>query len=323
MSRVAVLGPTTLLGREVRDLLDKHRDRWTEVILLATSEEEVGTVTESGGAAALVSEASPVSLEGVDLVISCGALEEDLPRVEARAPGAGAILVSPAATSGHGTPVVTGINPEDAIGGVVIVSPHPAAIALSYLLAPLTELGLAGASATVIQPVSMFGDQGLADLLSQTRDILAMVGDRRETIFDRQLAFNLYPAPEGSAALADLVRGVTGLEAPIAVDTVQAAIFHGLSINLFVRFDEDPGEDRLRESLAAQTHVTVREPEAAGGEEPDQEPGPIDVAAHEDVLVGSLRADPGAPGGYWIWAVMDNLTRGGALNAVEIAERVG
>ena len=50
------------------------------------------------------------------------------------------------------------------------------------------------------------------------------------------------------------------------------------------------------------------------------EPGPVDAAAREEVVVGSVRPDAGAPGGYWIWAVMDNLTRGGALNAVEVAE---
>lgn len=322
MTRVAVLGPTTLLGREVRDLLDARRDRWTEVLLLATGEEEVGTVTESAGAAALVTEGTPEALEGVELILACGALEQDLPLVDKRPPGTSAILLSPAATSEHGTPVVVGVNPEVATAGEVIVSPHPAAIALSYLLAPLADAGLEGASATVIHPVSMFGDQGLDDLLNQTRDILAMVGERRDTVFDRQLAFNLYPAPEGSSALAGLVHEVTGIGAPLAIHSMQAPVFHGLSISLFARFAEDPGEERLREALNAQTHVTVRELEPAGGEEPEPEPGPIDAAARDDVLVGSLRADRGAPGGYWIWAVMDNLTRGGAANAVEIAERL-
>jgi len=322
MTRAAVLGPTTLLGREVRNLLGARRDRWTEILLLATSEEEVGTVTELAGAATLVTEATPEALDGVDLLLACGPLERDLPLIEKRPAGTSAILLSPAATTEHGTPVVVGLNPEAATAGEVIVSPHPAAVALSYLLAPLANMGLEGASATVIQPVSMFGDQGLDDLLNQTREILAMVGERRKTVFERQLAFNLYPVPEGSAALAGLVRGATGIDAPLAIHAMQASVFHGLSISLFARFGEDPGEERLREALAAQTHVTVRELELEDGEEPEPEPGPIDAAARDDVLVGSLRADRGAPGGYWIWAVMDNLTRGGALNAVEIGESI-
>ena len=64
--------------------------------------------------------------------------------------------------------------------------------------------------------------------------------------------------------------------------------------------------------------LNVVNPSAAAGDVP----APIDAAAQEEVLVGSVRADPDYPGGYWIWAVLDNLVRGGALNAVEVAELV-
>jgi len=166
----------------------------------------------------------------------------------------------------------------------------------------------------------MFGDKGLEDLLDQTRGILSMTGERGDSVFGRQLAFNLYPTPDGAGALAELVQGVTGLAIPLAVHTMQGPVFHGVSTSLFVRFPEgesDPGESAILERLATQKHVTVAMREVDG-----PQPGPVDAAAREDVLVGSVQADAGAPGGYWIWAVLDNLTRGGALNAVEVAERV-
>lgn len=317
MTRVAILSPATLLGREVRDLLE-GRGLADDLDLLSADEEEVGTVTESRGAATLVAAATAEALADADLVFACGPLEVDEPLVEARPEGATAILLSPSATVDHGQPVVAGVNPEAAAAGAVLLSPHPAAISLAHLLAPLGGLGLEGATATVVLPVSMIGDRGLEDLLEQTRDLLAMTGEQRPSVFDRQLAFNLYPAPEAGGGLAELVRAVLALPAPLAIHPLQGAVFHGVAVSLFVRFEEDPGLERVREALAGQEHVAMHDVDAEGG----APPGPTAAAAREEILVGSIHSAAGAPGGYWIWAVMDNLTRGGALNAVEIAERV-
>lgn len=323
MSHVAIVGPTTLLGREVRDLLDPRHELAGKLTLLAASEEEVGAVTEARGRAALVAAADLETLEDVDLLFACGDVETDLPVVARRPPGATAILLSRGAGPEHGRPVVSGIEgaglgPESGEAGEVLVSPHPGAILLAHLLAPLAGLagGVQDAAATLIQPVSMLGDRGLEDLLDQTRDLLAMTGERRESVFERQLAFNLYPTAEGSAGLPELVRATTGFESPLAIQVLQAPVFHGLACNLSVRFDAEPGEETLRRALEAQRHMALAEAEAA----PGSLPGPIESAARADVLVGSVRPDPSAPGTYWIWAVLDNLTRGGALNAVEIAE---
>lgn len=332
MTVIAILGPTSLLGKELHEELGRRPHLWDRLELIAASEEEEGTVTESAGAAALVTTAEPGKLAAADLIFACGTIEHDLPLVRRRLDegdgGATAILLSAGATIEHGEPVVSGVNPDAATGGTVLVSPDPVAIALAYLLAPLARpapsggLGAAEAVATVVLPVSAFGGQGLDDLFEQTRDILAMTGERRSTVFDRQLAFSLYPASTGLASapgrghLAALVRRTAGIELPLAVQALQGAVFHGVSLSLFVRFDEDPGEEAVRRALAAQQFVTVSDADA----EPGEVPAPIDAASSEDVLVGTVRPAPEIEGGYWIWAVMDNLTRGGALNAVEIAE---
>jgi len=324
MTHVAILGPTTLLGQELRQALERRRHLWDRLTLLAGSAEEEGTVTESAGAATLVAAATPDALADADLIFACGVLENDLPLVRRRveAGGATAILLAPEARAEHGLPVVAGIGPDAPPAGAILVSPHPAAIALAYLLAPLAgpsaPFGAAGASATVVQPASMLGSQALGDLLDQTRDLLTMAGDRRKSVFARQLAFSLYPVPEGSGGLAELARRASGTDLPLAVQVLQGAIFHGLSCSVFVRFASDPGAQRLRKALAGQWHVRVSPAGAAAHEVP----APIDAAAQEELLVGSVRPDPDHPNGYWIWAVVDNLVRGGALNAVEIAERL-
>jgi aspartate-semialdehyde dehydrogenase len=324
MTEIAILGPTTLLGKELHGELERRPHLWDRISLLAASEEEAGTVTESAGAAALVTPAEHEALASADLIFACGEIEHDLSLVRRRIEEAGgsatAILLSAGATAEHGEPVISGVNPDTATGGGVLVSPDPVAIALAYLLAPLAGakgLGASEAAATVVLPVSALGSQGIDDLFEQTRDILSMSGERRPTLFERQLAFNLYPAAAGGAAgLAGLVWRTTGVELPLAIQTLQGAVFHGVSVNLFVRFDQDPGEAAIRSALADQRHVTVSAP----GTPPAKVPAPNDAAASDEVLVGQVRPAPELPGAYWVWAVMDNLTRGGAFNAVEVAE---
>lgn len=317
MIHLAILGPTTLLGQEVRGLVDAHPERWSKVALLTTDEDEVGTVTESLQEAALVTAASSESLAGVDLVFACGELADEMPLIATRPRGCTAILLSPRATARDGRPVVAGWG-TPAIAGEIVVSPHPAAVALTHLLAPLAALELAGAAATVVVPSSLYGAAGLEGLLEQTQDILAMTGAPRPSVFNRQLAFNLFPTADAHGDLAELVRQAGDLAAPLAVHLLQGAIFHGVACSVFVRFAADPGVDAVRAALAKGPHVTLAEPDLAD----DDVPGSIDVAAREDVLVGGARPDPGYPAGYWLWAVVDNLTRGGASNAIEIAESI-
>jgi aspartate-semialdehyde dehydrogenase len=79
-----------------------------------------------------------------------------------------------------------------------------------------------------------------------------------------------------------------------------------------VSFEEDPGAERVRECLAAQPRIEI----VAEGDLP----GPTDAAAREEILVADLRPSSAQPGSYELWAVMDNLTRGGASNVVETVE---
>lgn len=317
MTRLAILAPTTLLGQEMRGLVDAHAERWAKVSLLTTDEEEAGTITESLHEPALVTLAGPDALHGIDLVFACGELEDDLAVISTRPPGCTAILLSPRATARDGRPMVAGWSPP-AAAGEVVVSPHPAAVALTHLLAPLHPLGMEGAAATVVLPSSLYGAEGLEGLLEQTKDILAMTGKARPSVFNRQLAFNVFPAPDAPGDLAEMVRQAGDLDVPVAIHVLQGAVFHGVACSVFVRFAADPGGDAVRAALAAASHVSLAEADLAA----EEIPGTIDAAAREDVLVGGVRPDPGYPAGYWLWAVVDNLTRGGASNALEIADTI-
>jgi len=223
------------------------------------------------------------------------------------------VVLSPDATPEDGQPVVAGVNTEDARLGQVLVSPHPAVVLLAHLLQPLRNLQIESAVATVIQPASLYGTAGLEELFEQTRQIVAMTERRPTPIFGGQLAFNVLPTTADALPLADLLGKVVDGAPPVAIQVLQGGVFHSLAVSLCVRLGGAGGKatvQSVRKALSASPYI-----EAAGR---PKNLGPIDAAAQDKVIFGTVRKD--ATGGFWLWATMDNLTRGGALNAIEIVE---
>jgi aspartate-semialdehyde dehydrogenase len=136
-------------------------------------------------------------------------------------------------------------------------------------------------------------------------------------VFGRQMAFNLLPHPGPIEPLAAQLRAVLGEEPAVSLDVVQAGVFHCFSASVHLRCARDPGVKAIRRALGDHPYVELSDDA--------KHLGPIEVAGSDKVLVGAVRKETGGAGGgggYWLWAVMDNLTRGGALNALEIAEEV-
>lgn len=308
MTAIAILHPTNLLGKELRETIDSRRPDWTDLRLLSSREAEIGTLTEAAGAAALVGRYEPEALAGVDVAFLCGTMADNRPLLAGLPAGTLAILLSPDATVEDGLPVVAGVNLEAAAGVEVVVSPHPATVLLAHLLHPLRELAPEMAVATLLLPATVKDEPGLEELFEQTRQIVAMTGRTPTPVFGSQLAFNVLPAQQPAAPIAAQLRAVLG-GPPVALQVLQAAVFHSLSASLWVRCAGNPGVQAVRKALDGHPLLEVASrPRLLG---------PIDAAAHDKVLFGGLRQDES---GLWLWAVMDNLTRGGALNALEIAE---
>lgn len=315
MSRYAILHPSALLGKELRErLADRPAFADRDPVLLSTDEEEVGNLTDVAGAAAFVGRWQEGELDGVDLAFFCGPAAQTAPILAARPKATTAIVLSPDAPPDAGRPIVSGVNSVNLAPGTVYRSPHPAVILLAHLIQPLRAFGVEEAVATVVQPASMHGEPGLAELFEGTRQIYTMSGKKKAPVFGRQLAFNLLPARHEPDLLAAQLGEVLAGEPPVALEVVQGGVLHGVSVSLWVRMANDPGGPALRKALGRHPHLTLAEnPKLLG---------PIDAAGEADVLVGNVRRDAGPAGGTWIWAVMDNLTRGGVINALEIAEAV-
>jgi aspartate-semialdehyde dehydrogenase len=313
VTTLAICHPGNLLGKELRETLGRGEGglSWNEVRLLSTRADEIGTLTEVGGAAAIVQRYEPDSLDGVDVAFFCGPAAVNRPLLAELPEGVTAVILSIDAGAADGQPVVAGVNEGAARRGAVLLSPHPAVVLLALLLGPLRELEPLEATATLVQPVSLYDEPGLEELFEQARQIIAITQRRRSKLFGAQLAFNLLPASPAVTAVAavgELLAAVLPAPPPVAIDVVQGGIFHCFAASLHVRCAGETSLAALRKALRDAPHVgTAADPAHLGA---------IDAAASDKVLLGTPRHDAR---GFWLWATMDNLTRGGALNAVDIA----
>ncbi len=313
MTVLAVVEPNTLAGTELRQELRQHRELWSEVRLLSSeADPEIATLSELDGAA-LVQPLSPEQLDGVDLMFVCGAYDAASPPWAAAGESATTILISPETSPAGSIPIVSGVNLETATTGGVLVSPHPAVVLLALLLHPLRPLRLTEASAWLVQPATMRGRAGMDELMAQTRGLLVFSDERPTDVFGQQLAFNLLPTGQAAAPLANEVASLLGGDVTPAIEIVQGAVFHSFTASVLVGFEEDPGAEAIEAALGAHPFLELPKPDGAPG------PSPISAAGSNEVLLGAVTPIAGQPGRYWVRAVMDNLTRGGAVNALEIA----
>lgn len=312
MSRIAIVHPGTLLGKELRAALARRHGPGFELRLFSTDEEEIGTVTETGGTATFVDRFDPDLLAPFAVVFFCGEIERDRPLFTSLPPGPCAVVASPGATAADGRLAVGGFALA-AAGAGPLVSPHAAVVGLLQLLRILAPLAPREVLATAIQPVSHYGEAGIEELFAETRGILTFAGRRRHALFGRQLAFNLMPAKadDGEEVDRQLAALLGGAEAPdCRLRLLQGNAFHGVALSVELRFTAAPTARELQRRLRADPLIEIARA--------TNRPGPIDAAGSERILVGPVRTD--AAGRTWLWAVFDNLTVGGALNAIALAE---
>jgi aspartate-semialdehyde dehydrogenase len=313
--RLAIVNPLTLVGAEIKTILRERAFPFDKVVLLDSTGEAAGALTDIGDEAAVVTAASAVELSDVDLAFFCGKSAGNREWIEA-ANGYIAVDLSQPTTAEDGKLAIAGINVDtlDATDRK-LVSPHPIAIPIALILHEIEKVAAVElCTATVVQPASEFDEPGVAELAKQTIAVLGVQSVPQE-VFGRQLAFNLYPALEHREPfIVSQIRSLTDVRPKIALLVTQGTIFHGHTFSLFVK--TDAAVDTAKIENALKQNPAIAFPEG------DQQFGTIDAAGKDEVLIAAVRAEPSIPGGFWIWAVCDNLRRSSALNAVLIAEKV-
>ena len=338
---VAVVGATGQVGRVMRTLLEE-RDFPVETIRFFSSARSAGTTLPWKGQDIVVEDVATADYSGIDIaVFSAGATasREYAPKFAA----AGAVVVdnSSAWRKDPEVPlVVSEVNPDDVDNRPkgIIANPNCTTMAAMPVLKPLVEAagGLTRLFVSSYQAVSGSGRAGVAELTSQieagaAQDLAALALDGRAVtlpepgVYVAPIAFDVVPlagsiVDDGSEEtdeeqkLRNESRKILGIPDLLVSGTcVRIPVFsgHGLSIN--AEFEREISVARARELLEAAPGVTY-----------DDVPSPLKGAGRDGTFVGRLRADHAfAPGhGLQFFAVGDNLRKGAALNAVELAELV-
>ncbi len=315
--RLGIVNPLTLVGNEIQTILRERSFPFKKVSLLDSTGEAIGALTEIVDEPAIVVAVSDDELEDCDLVFFCGPSDGNAEWIQRfDEDNFIAIDLSQPTSAMEGKLAVAGVNIEDVTGDDrLLVSPHPIAIPIALILHQLELLGRVElCTATVVQPASMFEQLGIEELARQTINVMNIQTVPQE-VFGRQLAFNLYPASERHEEIITAqIRTLTDPDAKLALFVTQGTVFHNHTFSLFVVMKDDLGIDRITATLRANAAIAFAEG--------DQAFGTIDAAGKDEVLIAEVRPDPAIRGGFWIWAVCDNLRRSSALNAVLVAEKV-
>ncbi len=315
--RLGIVNPTTLVGNEIKNILRERAFPFAKVALLDATGRAEGALTDIDEEPAVVAPVAQEGLDDLDLVFFCGPAEANRDWIARHEEDDFiAIDVSQPTTADDGKLAIAGINLEElGPGDDVLVSPHPVAIPIALILRQIATLSpVETCIATVVQPASEFEQEGVEELARQTVSVLN-ISAVPKTVFDRQLAFNLYPAAEHNEEfIVSQIRAITDVRTQIAVLVTQGTVFHSHTFSLFIKTREELEMHHVLDALRANPALAL--PEG------DQQFGTIDAAGKDEVLVAEVRPDPTIRGGFWVWAVCDNLRRSSALNAVLVAEKM-
>lgn len=328
--RVGVLGATGAVGSTILGVLAERRFPAAEIVPFA-SERSAGRQIELGEEELEVRALSEDSIQGLDLVLSSagGAISAEwAPKLVE----AGAVVVDNASywRMHEDVPlVVAGVNPEaaDAHKGIV-ANPNCTTMVAMMALAPIHRAaGLERIVVSSYQAVSGTGQKAIEELRHQSKLVLEGDQDPPVAVYPHRIAFNVLPQVEKFADGDDYTteerkvmaetRKILGLgeEVGISSTCVRVPVFTGHSESVNVQTREDLSPDECRELLREATGVTVVDDPAAG-----RYPLAVDAAGRDDVLVGRIRRDPGHERCLNLWVAGDNLRKGAATNAVEVAE---
>ena len=327
---VAVVGATGAVGREMLRTLEQRNFPITKLIALA-SKRSAGTTTHFKGKPITIEELGPGSFAGVQIALfSAGAsVSREFAPIAAHA---GAIVIdnSSAWRMDDGCPlVVPEVNMSAAAKRPkgIIANPNCSTIQMVVALKPLHDAArIKHIVVSTYQATSGKGHLAVEELLAQSRAVLAGTAPKGN-VFPGTIAFNTlcdWKAGEGDYSeeewkMVNETRKIMGDPTMgVSPTTVRVPVINGHSESVHVQFHRPMSAAEAKDLLRHAEGVTLVD----GPYEPGKHPQPVDVSGTDPVYVGRVREDLSVPGALNLWIVSDNLRKGAALNAVQIAERL-
>lgn len=325
--RAAIVGAGSLKGKEVAEVLNERNFPAADIRLL-DDDESMGQLEAMGDEISFIQRVRAEQFEHVDFTFFASDPESTRRSwKDARDAGSTIVDLSAVLEDQPGATVrslwiererAQVVKPELQPGPCVTA--HPVAITLALLLLRANKAAvIKRAIATALEPASEHGQRGMDELHQQTVNLLSFQPLPKD-VFDAQVAFNMIAryGPKSQPALDSVesrilrhFRKIVGGQAvEPSLFLLQAPIFHGHAIALFLEFDQAADVVETARVLAGD-HTVV-----SAGE--DDWPTNVGSAGQNEIHV-TFKSDPVHPNGMWLWAAADNL-RISALTAVECAE---
>jgi aspartate-semialdehyde dehydrogenase len=328
---IAVVGATGLVGRTMLKVLMERGLATREVRALASAR-SAGTQLEVDGRSFAVAEATADAFDGVDIALfSAGAEQSRALAPQAVERGAVVIDNSSAWRMEPDVPlIVSQVNPEDlSWHRGIIANPNCSTMQLAPLLASLRDaVGLRRVIVDTYQSVSGTGTEAIDELEGQVRAHVS--GDKADArVYPHQIAFNVLPeidafmengyTKEEWKVVSESRKILHLPDLPVSCTAVRVPVVTSHSEAVHVETERPITPDEARSLFAATTGVVVVD-------EPSEHRYPLalEAAGRDEIFVGRVRADVSVADGRGLafWVVADNLRKGAATNAVEIAEIV-
>jgi len=325
--KIAVVGATGNVGREMLNVLIQRQFPISEVVALASTR-SIGTEVSFGDGILKVKALDYYDFKGTDIVLMSagGAIAKQwAPKIAAQGPLV--IDNSSAWRMDRQVPLVVPEVNADALNDIpkgIIANPNCSTAQLVVVLKPLHDLfKIKRVVVSTYQSVSGAGKDAMDELFRQTRAVF--VADPIEVgEFTKQIAFNVIPHID-----VFLDSGLTKEEWKMVVETqkildpdiqvtatcVRVPVFVGHSEAVNIEFEQPVTAEKARAALRAAPGILVVDKREDGGYVT-----PVECAGEDATFVSRIRKDPTIENGLNLWIVSDNLRKGAALNAVQIAE---
>ncbi|MSR77889.1 MAG: aspartate-semialdehyde dehydrogenase [Candidatus Omnitrophica bacterium] len=325
--RVAILGATGAVGQEFLTLLGERDFPFSELKLLSSARSAGKKITFKGKTYC-VEEATPESFKDIDLVLSSagGSVSRTL---VPHAVKAGALVVdnTSAFRMDPEVPlVVPEINPEDILRHKgIIANPNCSTIIMLVPLFPLHKAAkIRRIVAATYQAVSGAGAVAMQELEQQTREVLE--GKRpTKKVFPHQIAFNLFShnsaikedgfCEEEIKMMKETRKIMHDESMGVVATTIRVPVYRAHSEALFVEFEKKITPESVREILSKAPGVSLQDDCVN-----NHFPMPLEVSGRDDIFVGRIRKDPSVENGIALFVAGDQIRKGAALNAIQIAE---
>ncbi|MEV3334981.1 aspartate-semialdehyde dehydrogenase [Paenibacillus larvae] len=333
---VAVLGATGAVGEQIVRLLDERNFPIKELKLLSSAR-SAGTVIPFKDKEIIVEEATVNSFEGIDFALfSAGGDVSKVLAPAAAAAGAVCIDNTNAFRMDENTPlVVPEVNMHAARNHKgIIANPNCSTIQMVHALKPLYDrYGISRIIASTYQAVSGAGNKATKEMLRQSREVLEGKEVKPDVLpvsslpVKHQIAFNAIPqidkfqdngfTLEEMKMIRETKKIMEDENLQITTTCVRIPVIQGHSESVYVELKDHFEVEEVRQLLSRTPGITV-----VDNPEEQQYPLASEAAGKKETFVGRIRRDLSNPKALNLWIVSDNLLKGAAWNAVQIAEHL-